>query len=598
MFLALERFVSLAALPLAIAATGVLAFAAFLLFIYNSRTLIGLKRDARAMLGELSDGIVILSEKPDRAYCNPVAAAMLGLEPESDMPAGYHRVLGSRLLGELCASAAAAKRGDSLPAIELVDASGRFRSWRQSLIHAQVAGTTVIGVVLQDRTEVHTLSHLLEESRRRDPLTGLATPELLHDRTGQALETAARTMVAVALLVIEVDQFEEIFEERGWAAASELLIEAAMHVSGSVRAMDLIARVGQNRFAVVVTLNDAASLPGAADRFLNAMRFAFGSPGSVPVTITGSIGVARAGLDGSTSLRLLERATLACSRARADGGDRCRFYDPQADVDPAPSDQALVAEIRTAIEQGRFAMRYQPIVALRTRQVCGYEALMRWHHPLRGEVPPIEFIAAAEKSGLIHALGDFALRQSCLDAARWPPTMQVSINMSVIELLESDAPRRIMAALASAELAPHRVRIEITETARIPDLGRLRTAIDEIRTLGVTVALDDFGTGHSSLTHLQSLSFDCLKIDHRFVQDLATPRTASMIRMLVTYARQIGVMVVAEGVETEAQATQLAAMGCTHAQGWLFGRPMLTDDIPAWEIAHGGYRLSGATSSG
>ncbi len=228
-------------------------------------------------------------------------------------------------------------------------------------------------------------------------------------------------------------------------------------------------------------------------------------------------------------------------------------------------------------------MRYQPIVALGSRQIVGYEALMRWRHPVRGEVPPTEFIAAAEKSGLIHALGDFALIQSCLDAATWPPSLQVSVNMSVVELLESDAPRRIMAALAGAEMAPHRLRIEITETARIPDLGRLRTAIDEIRTLGVTVALDDFGTGHSSLTHLQSLSFDCLKIDHRFVQDLATPRTASMIRMLVAYARQIGVMVVAEGVETEAQATQLASMGCSHAQGWLFGRPMLATDLPGWQ---------------
>ncbi|WBO21887.1 putative bifunctional diguanylate cyclase/phosphodiesterase [Sphingomonas abietis] len=579
--------VTFTALPFAIAATGILAAAAILILIFNSRILAGLKRDARQVLSGLSDGIVILSEKPDRAYCNPAAAAMLGLSPDPDLPIGYHRILGSRLLRDVCAGATAARRGEILPPIELVDASGRFRSWRQSLIHAHVAGTAVVGVVLQDRTEVHTLSHLLEESRRRDPLTGLATPELLHDRTGQALETAARTMMAVAMIVIEVDQFEKIFEERGWAAASELLIEAAMHVSASVRAMDLIARVGQSRFAVVVTLGDSASLPGAAERFLNAMRFAFQSAAAAPMAITGSVGLARAGLDGSTSLRLLERAGQACSRARSEGGDRCRFYDPQSDLDTTPSDQGLIAEIRGGLEQGRFVMRYQPIVTLRTRQIVGFEALMRWNHPLRGELSPHEFIPTAEKSGLIHALGDFALIQSCLDAATWSPTMQVSVNMSVVELLESDAPRRIMAALAGAELAPHRVRIEITETARIPDLGRLRTAIDEIRTLGVTVALDDFGTGHSSLTHLQSLSFDCLKIDHRFVQDLATPRTASMIAMLVSYARQIGVMVVAEGVETEAQATQLAAMGCTHAQGWLFGHPMLAEDLPGREAVKG-----------
>lgn len=572
-------------MPLSILVASMVALVALILWLGNARSLARLKRDARSMLSGLSDGIVILSADPDRAWCNPAAQAMLGLAQNPALPRDYHYVTASPILLQICVAAAAAHRGDTLPPMEAVDAHGRFRSWRQSLIHAQVAGTRVLGVVLQDRTEVHNLSHMLEESRRRDPLTGLATPELLHDHAGQALETAARTMMCVAMVVIEIDQFEDLFEDRGWAAASQLLIEAAGQVSVHVRAMDLIARVGQNRFAVVVSLNDASSLGAVADRFLTAMRFGHIAATGQSVPVSASVGVARAGLDGSTSLRLLERATQACARSRALGGDRASFYDPQADLGAAPTDQAFIAEIRNGIEQGRFTMRYQPIVTLGARQIVGYEALMRWRHPMRGEVPPAEFIPAAERSGLIPMLGDFALRQSCLDAARWPHHLQVSVNMSVIELTESDAPRRIIAALAGAELAPHRLRIEITETARVPDLGRLRTAIDEIRTLGVTVALDDFGTGHSSLTHLQSLSFDCLKIDHRFVQDLSTPRTGEMIRMLIAYARQIGVMIVAEGVETEAQATQLTAMGCTHGQGWLFGRPMQADELHGYAIA-------------
>lgn len=576
------------AMPVPVVALIELAFAASLLWLYNARTKAGLKRDARNVLAGLADGVVILSGKPGRAYCNEIARQMLGLAPETDLPPDYYRLDGNHLLAELCAGAAAARSGDILPPIELVDASGRFRSWRQSLIHAQVAGATVIGVVLHDRTEIHTLSHLLEESRRRDPLTGLATPEMLHDRTGQAIESAARTRMGVALMVIDVDQFDAVFEDRGWAAASKLLIQAAMAVSASVRAMDLMARVGQSRFAIVLTaVGDNAMLPAAAERCLAAMRFAFANKSGEPVAITGSIGIARAGIDGSTSLRLLERASHACDRARAEGGDRFRLFDGNPDPDQAPVDKGLAAEIRQGLEQGRFLMRYQPIVSLRTRTAVGYEALLRWRHPIRGEIPPAEFIPAAERSGLIHALGDFALRQACLDASRWPHATQVSINMSVVELMESAAPQRIVTALGTAELAPHRVRIEITETARIPDLGRLRHAIDKIRALGVTVALDDFGTGHSSLTHLQSLSFDSLKIDHRFVGDLTTPRTASMIRMLIAYARQIGVMVVAEGVETEEQAAQLVAMGCSHAQGWLFGRPMLADDLPSWATVAG-----------
>ncbi|MDB5736795.1 MAG: phosphodiesterase [Sphingomonas bacterium] len=563
--------------------TIAVALAVFLLLVHNMRMMRALKRSARGLLDELSDGIVILSEHADRAWCNDAARAMLSLPTESSLPPGYHHIGSSKLLAEICEGAAAPRGGGGLPPIELVDGNGQFRSWRQTPINAQIAGTRVIGVMLQDRTEIHTLSHLLEESRRRDPLTGLATLEMLHDRSGQALETAARTKQAVAVLVIEVDQFEEIFEARGWAAASELLIQAAISVSAVVRAMDLMARVGQNRFAVVLNaVADPGSLPRVAERFLEAMRLTFAGGSGAPLAITGSIGIARAGLDGATSLRLLETASHACRRAREEGGDRARFYDAAAD-ETKPVDTALVAELRQGLDQGRFLMRYQPIVSMRTRRLTGYEALLRWRHPTRGEVAPGEFVATAERSGLIHAIGDVALRQACRDAARFSPDVQVSINMSVVELTAGDAPARILEALAEAELGPARVRIEITETARIPDLGRLRHAVDQIRALGVTVALDDFGTGHSSLTHLQSLTFDCLKIDGRFVRDLATPRTATMIRMLIAYGRQIGVSVVAEGVETEEQAAQLLAMGCIHAQGYLFGRPMLVEDLPVLE---------------
>ena len=364
-------------MPAALALTIAIGLAAILLLIYNMRMLRSLKRSAAGLLGELSDGIVILSEKPDRAFCNEAARTMLSLPIEPGMPANYHRLSSSGLLSEICAGAASARRGVELPPLELVDAKGQFRSWRQTPINATIAGSRVVGVVLQDRTEIHTLSHLLDESRRRDPLTGLATPEMLHDRTGQALESSGRSRLAVAMLVIEVDQFEEIFEERGWAAASELLIQAAISVSTVVRAMDLMARVGQNRFAVALaSVADPASLPRVAQRFLSAARFTYTGNAGQPMAITGSIGIARAGIDGATSLRLLETASHACRRAREEGGDRIRFYEIASDESP-PVDTALVAELRHALDEGRFLMRYQPIVALHTRRLIGYEALDR-----------------------------------------------------------------------------------------------------------------------------------------------------------------------------------------------------------------------------
>ena len=560
-----------------------LGAAAILLLWWNYRLVEGLRQSTRAALNALTDGVVVLSEEPDRVYCNDAAAQMLALAPDFDLPRRHYRISRSHLLGEIVRDALVTPEA-RLPALEMVDIDGRFRSFQRTTIRIRLGRATKTGVILQDRTELKTLSHLLEESRRRDPLTGLATPEALHDRTGQAIEQAARAHGSVALLVIEIDQFSELFDSQGWASASALLIQASVAISGVVRAMDLMARVGQNRFAVLLTgIGDPAALPLIAERFLAAARFRFGEEGT---PITGSIGIARAGIDGATSLRLLEKASHACRQARAEGGDRARFFDAQADELP-PLDSGLVHELRRAIEQGEFFMRYQPIVALRGRRTCGYEALLRWNHPERGEILPGEFIATAERSGLIHALGDFALRRACIDAAGWPETCQVSINLSVVELMRGDVPRRILAALADAELPPDRLRVELTESARIPDLGRLRTAIDEIRTLGVTVALDDFGTGHSSLTHLQSLTFDALKIDGRFIGDLGNPRSAGMIRMLIAYCRQIGVSVVAEGVETEAQAAMLAGMGCSHAQGFLFGRPAPSEALIGWVLPDG-----------
>jgi diguanylate cyclase (GGDEF)-like protein len=534
-----------------------------------------LRRRIVDVLNGMPNGVIIATRRAGFVTCNHFVIDALALGDGGRRQS--YRYADHPMLDSICREAFADDADRDAGIIEIVDRHGRYRRWERRVSIHRLRGRAQPSILLIDRTDAEEAKLRLEHSRTRDPLTGLVNRDVFHDRFVQALEAAARTRARVAVLAIEIDQFDMLAARHGWEAAKRLLADVAARVAIATRAMDTAARVDQARFAVLLTtVPDATHAGRIAERFLTAIagRYRVGDPGQESeIDLTASIGLAMGDVDGSTSLRLLDNATHACQRSRDAGGGRTVYYDRYLD-DRIPVDTALVGQIRDGLETGQFFVEYQPIIALATRRITGFEALLRWRHPERGVIPPIAFITTAERSGLINPLGDFVLATACTDARAWPMAIDVSVNASVVQLLSGDWAVRVAEALAATGLAAHRLRIEITETASIPSLSRLKSATADLGALGVGIVLDDFGTGQSSLAQLRSLPFDGLKIDRQFVRDIDNPRTAEIVQMLISYCRHMGVSIVAEGVETEAQLARLERMECTHVQGYLFGRPL------------------------
>lgn len=556
------------------AVLSLLALGAAAMAFHHLRQYRQLRASILTILNNVPGGIIIATPKPNLVLCNRVVADTLGLVPVEEQ---LYDLRASSVLQSICADLFDDPLGLDRDgrSFEIIDQQGRYHRWDRYITVYRVGARELPAILLADRTEMEQLTLRLEHSHSRDALTGLANRDIFHDRFGQALEAGARKGTTTAVLVIEIDQFSRIHEQAGWDTAKRVLVDAAARIAATTRASDTVARIGQCEFAVLLTdLPGAATAMQAAARFLEAAKSPPLSHGnSLVLPISGSIGMAVAPRDGSTSIRLLQNASQACRRAQRLGGGQVVAFDPGLDEERGGV-SLLVGEMRQALETGQFFVEYQPIVDLRNREPTGFEALLRWRHPHRGMISPVDFVTAAEQSGFIHQLGDFVLRTACRDADEWPDGMSVSVNASVVQLMSGNWPLHLVELLADAGLVTDRLKIEITETASISSLARLRSVTSQLQRLGVRVMLDDFGTGRSSLSQLRDLSFDGLKIDRQFIYDLNDPRSREIVRMLVDYCQPNGLMIVAEGVETEAQVEQLLAMGCRHGQGFLLGRPI------------------------
>jgi len=554
----------------------IIAVLAIMISLHYLRKYRALYRAVICILNNVPSGVIVATHRPYIVICNRLVIDALGLGVVKDGEPQMFDVRNDSVLMSICADLFEA----TLPlepeqkSFEIVGKDGQYRRWDRHISSYRVRRNDLPVILLADRTELERLSVRLEQSSTHDPLTGLANRELFHDRFGQALEAAARNGTITAVLAIEIDGFAAIHEEYGADLAKRAVLEIATRLESTTRAADTVARVGQASFAVVLTgLKASGSAVQAADRFLKAALTSAAGSQTLPA-LSVSIGLAIAPRDGATSVRLLDKATEACRRAQIAGGAIAMAYDAGLDDSRFTHDAILLADLRSGLEQGQFCVEYQPIVELATHRIVHCEALLRWRHPARGLVSPAEFISAAEHSGMIHQLGDFVLRTACRDAESWPAGTSVSVNASVIELLSGEWPLHLIELLAQSGLVTDRLSIEITETGSISSLTKLANVTRQLRRLNVRVMLDDFGTGHSSLSQLRNLEFDGIKIDRQFVYDLHDPRCAEIVGMLVDYCIPRGIMVVAEGVESASQAARLRAMGCTHAQGYFFGRSM------------------------
>ena len=300
-----------------------------------------------------------------------------------------------------------------------------------------------------------------------------------------------------------------------------------------------------------------------------------------------SIGIAVGPSDGESPDQLMRNADLALYRAKGDGRGTFRFFEPEMDAQ-MQTRRTLECDMRNALAAGEFELYYQPVVDLSSNEVSGFEALIRWHHPERGMVPPNTFIPLAEEIGLIVPIGEWAIREACATAAKWPDDLRIAVNLSPAQFRSPGLLQVIVGALAASGLAPDRLELEITETILLQNSEATLDMLYRLRELGIRVAMDDFGTGYSSLSYLQSFPFDKIKIDRSFVKDIAeSTGSLNIVRAVAALAKGLGMAATAEGVETSEQLDRIRSEGCTEMQGFLFGRPMPARDIERLFLAKG-----------
>jgi diguanylate cyclase (GGDEF)-like protein len=422
---------------------------------------------------------------------------------------------------------------------------------------------------LEDVTERKHADERIKHLAHFDALTDLPNRVLFQEE----LEGAIAGIVdgeQVALLYIDIDEFKSVNDTLGHRIGDELLKSVAASLRHCLGETDIIARLGGDEFAVVQTVvKRSDDVTALVSRIYQSIREPHECLGHL-VTTDASIGVALASRDGINVEQLLKNADLAMYSAKTAGRRTYRFFEPAMAV-RIEARHSLEIDLRRTIVEGGFEVYYQPIIDLRSNQISGCEALLRWNHPQRGMISPAEFIPIAEETGLINQLGEWVLATACAEATTWPDNIKIAVNVSPVQFRGDTLALKVVGALAASGLSANRLELEITEAVLIRDDEAALAMLHQLRALGVRIALDDFGTGYSSLSYLQRFPFDKIKIDRCFIKDLAesggSPR---IVQAVVSIAEERHITTTAEGVETQQQREILRGLGCTEMQGYLF----------------------------
>ena len=449
----------------------------------------------------------------------------------------------------------------------------------------ETSGLTVLAV--RDLRERRAAEEKIRYLAEHDGLTGLLNRNSLQMRLAAAIDRVEASGESLAVICIDLDHFKEANDQHGHLAGDALLVETVRRLQSTVPAPSFAARLGGDEFIVVQVAG--GDQPAAAAELAGRLIETLGAPVAhegQELALGSSLGVSLYPDDGRTVEALMANADMALYRAKESGRGAYRFFKREMD-DTIRERRNLARDLRQGIADNELLVHYQPLARAADGEVCGFEALVRWKHPTRGMIPPLEFIPVAEENGLIGALGDWVLRQACADAAAWEKPLRIAVNLSPLQLHNPALPSLVHEVLITTGLSPSRLELEITESALFKDYQRALDNLRRLKALGVRIAMDDFGTGFSSLSTLQSFPFDKIKIDKSFVENIHRhDRATVIVRAVLGLGRSLEIPVVAEGVETEEQILFLRGEDCAELQGYAIGRPTPVDGLAEWTSAN------------
>lgn len=429
-----------------------------------------------------------------------------------------------------------------------------------------------------------------------DELTGLANRALLGNRIEHALGRLGRDGGEVAVVFLDIDEFKAVNQNVGQRGGDEVLKQIGRRLANAVRPGDTVARMNGDEFAILI--DSVGDFPGSAGRALDRIRSSFSQPIEVegtPLVVSCSTGVATTEVATTSSDELLRHADLALYHAKRQGRSKLVYWQP--DLGEAVANRLqLETDLRQAVNGDQLVLHYQPLISLTTGQLLGFEALVRWNHPRRGMLPPLEFISIAEESGLIIEVGEWVLRTACETAAGWHRVspdrspLEISVNLSAAQLSDPDLEARVSSVLDDTGFDPSMLVLELTESVFVDRADQASEKLSRLAKHGLRLAIDDFGTGYSSLAYLQQFHVDIIKIDRAFTNTVDGPVVPPLIRGMIELGRSLDAVCVAEGIEHSQQVTALRDAGCQVGQGFLFSRPIEVDAASA--LVHGSRDLS------
>lgn len=538
-----------------------------------------------AALTKMSQGLCMFDEKQELLVCNSRYIEMYGLTKDlAQRGTPFRKIIESRI-----------ERGiyDGDDAAAYIDE--RFASVREAVRHTKVhelRDGRIIAITHEplegggwvathdDVTYLRRIEARLSHLSRHDPLTDLPNRTQLRERMVEVLagDTLQRGVLIVVLL--EIDRFKEINDSFSPSIGDSLLQNIAQRLRRRLPGVDMVARIGGDEFVVLQIADNAATVAATlAKRVQSVLSISFDIDDQ-PISITASVGVAIAPVDGNDPDTLLKNAYLAQQRAKSIGPGSSSFFERGMD-ERMRARQKLEHDMRIGLRDHQFELYFQPQLDLERGEVIAFEALMRWNHPERGLVSPTEFVPIAEENGFIVQLGDWALRRACKEAMLWPKDVRVAVNLSVAQFRNGHVRQSVISALGASGLSPNRLELEITESVLMDDVNDVAAVLGKLQDIGIGIAIDDFGTGFSSLSYLTSIRFDKIKIDKHFIRELRNGqnRSLAVLRSVVALSKSLNIVTLAEGIETEEQLERVHAEGCTEAQGFYIGRPMHAGEV-------------------